>query len=159
MSSGTALFFEYFYGFLAWHLCACGNDLSGQGCMFFIHRILMRPGTALISIEFRNLERAHVSIKAVCQTQPANQSAAPKCHSPSPGELRVLRRAVSGGCAGKPTHNLHPAAVALPPLAGARSRVCKRGCIEAVSTNVVRHRPKPWRHGASPRLQRIWQNV
>ena len=159
MSSGTVLFFENFYAFCACQLSSCVNDLSGQGCMFVIHGILMRPGTALISIEFRNLERAHVSIKAVCQTQPANQSAAPKCHTPSPGELRVLRRSVRGGCAGMPTHNLHPAAVASPPLAGARSRVCKRGCIEAVSTNVVRHRPKPWLHCAPPKLLRIWQNV
>jgi len=159
MSSGTVLFFENVYDFCAWHLSSCVNDLSGQGCMFVIHGILMRPGTALIGIKFRNVARAHGSIWAACQQQAANQSAAPKCHTPLSGELRVLRRSVRGGCAGKPTHNLHPAAVASPPLAGARSRVCKRGCIEAVSTNVVRHRPKPWHHCASPRLQRIWQNV
>ena len=61
------MFFENFYGFLAWHLSAGVNDLSGQGCMFVIHGILMKLGTALISIEFRNVERAHGSIWAACQ--------------------------------------------------------------------------------------------
>jgi hypothetical protein len=159
MSSGTALFFENFHGLLAFEGTACVNSQAGQGCMFFIHGILMRPGTAPIGIKFRNVARAHGSIWAACQQQAANQSAAPKCHTPSSGELRVLRRSVRGGCAGKPTHNLHPAAVASPPLAGARSRVCKRRCIEAVSTNVVRHRPKPWHHRFLARRPSIRQNV
>ena len=159
MSSGEVLFFENFHVRLVWQRSACVNGLSAQGSIFVKHAFLMRPGTALISIESGNVARVHGSIWAVCQTQPANQSTAPKCHTPSPGELRVLRRPVHGGCAGKPTHNLHPAAVPSPPLSGARSRVCKRGRIEAVSTNVVRHRPKPWHHCASPRLQRIWPNV
>jgi hypothetical protein len=62
MSSGEVLFFENFYVRLVWQRSACVNGLSAQGCMFVIHGILMRPGTALISIEFRNVVQVHGSI-------------------------------------------------------------------------------------------------
>jgi hypothetical protein len=77
-------------------------------------------GTALMGIEFWNVAHVHGSIWAVCHKQPANQSAAPKCHTPSPCGLSVLRRPTRVGCAGKPTHNKHPAAVAFA-TAGWRS--------------------------------------
>jgi len=100
-----------------------------------------------------------ISIRAVCQKQPANQSAAPKCHSPSLCELSVLRRPVLGWSlasqrtAGSPQSWLrHPC----PALDVVRPTFATIG---AVTSNVLRHRPKPWHHRVLVRRPSIRQNV
>jgi hypothetical protein len=106
-----------------------------------------------------HVARRHRSIWLSVLRQPAFQSAAPKCHSPSPCELSVLRRPVLGwSLASQRTTNIpqswlrHPC----PALEVVWSTFAN---IEAVSSNVPRHRPKPWHHRVLARRPSIRQNV
>ena len=99
------------------------------------------------------------SIWAVCQKQPANQSAAPKCHSPSLGELSVLRRPVLGWSLASQRTTGIPQSWLRHPCPALEVVCLTLASIEAVSSNVLRHRPKPWHHRVLARRPSIRQNV
>jgi hypothetical protein len=75
---------------------SCGNSFSVVGCFQFRHRPGFFSGPALKAAWCRHLARVRRSIWLSVRRQPAHRTTAPKCHTPSPCRLPVLRRPASG---------------------------------------------------------------
>ena len=124
MSSGTVLFLENIHGYLAFEGCARVNSLSGPGRFSAAHasvHVLMFG--ASLANSFATWCGTHA--QSGCLTFGsllANQRRQSAIRHRT-GGLSVLKAASARVVAGKPTHNRHPAVVASPPLAGARSRL------------------------------------
>jgi hypothetical protein len=124
ISYGAVLFFENGYGCLAFEGCARVNGLSGQGRFFAVHasKHVLMFGVSLAN----GFATWRVAIsQSGCLpfgSLLANQRRQSAIRHRT-GGLSVLKAASARVVAGKPTHNKHPAVVASPPLAGARSRL------------------------------------
>ena len=84
---------------------------------------------------------------------PAGHCAAPKCHTPSACWPLVLRQSARACNSWLRHQSLAARSRGIRRHCPALEIACRTlECIEAVTTNVVRHRPKPWHHRAMPRI-------